>query len=271
MDRRMLAIVMAAAATSLFVLVAVQTWTTAAALGLGPLTWRFFLSLVPVLVAPLVAAALLHRGRPRAAAAVLATLALLWLPVPASAVRLLTAGSSGPWAGGALLELAAYGTLALATALALHLGGAWPAPTRPTPLAAALAVAAVAGSVWPPVVVSGGGMADWALPLALTAARPGDAALLVVMTVVVAAVLGGGLALPGRDGALVVATAACILLVDHGANLLITSGDPDAVLAPGGWAGLIGTLGLLLGALPRLRDGDGTRRGQLLALDAETA
>ncbi|HSK24144.1 MAG TPA: hypothetical protein VK906_13245 [Egicoccus sp.] len=254
MDRRILAIVMASAAAALFVLVAVYTWATAAALGLGPLNWRFSLSLLPLVAVPLIGAGLVRRGRPLHAAAVLGTAAVLWLPVPASSVRLLAGGTSGVWTASALLEVAAYGALVVAAVLASQLRGTWPSRVPASALGGLLAGAVVAGSVWPPVVFAEAGTTQWLRPLAVTASEPGDAVMFVLMALVTALVLYAGVSTGGRTGPVILTTAAAVLFIDHLGNLLAVSGNPDATLAPAGWAGLAGTLGLLLVATTRLRD-----------------
>lgn len=269
MNRRMLVMVMASAATALFVLVSVYTWATATAVGATPSLGRFALSAMPLVVAPMVGVALLRRDRPRHAAAVLVTAALVWLPVPASAVRLLVGGSSGVWTGSALLETAAYGALAVAATLATQLVATWPARTRPSVVAGLLAAGVVVGAVWPPVATPGSGTADWVRPLAFTAAEPGDAAVLALMALVIALVFAVGVTVPGRTGAVVLATAAAVLFVDHLGNLLTVSGDPGAALAPAGWAGLLGSLGLLLLAAGRLRDDDRPPVGSALVADPD--
>jgi len=271
MDRRMLVMVMATAATTLFVLVAIYTWATATAIGATPSLGRLALSALPLTVTPLVGVALLRRGRPRHAAALLATAALVWLPVPASAIRLLVGGSAGVWTAGALLEVAAYGALAVAASLALQLAGSWPARTRPSAIAGLLAAGVVVGAVWPPVATPGSGTADWVRPVVLTAAEPGDAAVLALMALVVALVFAVGLTTPGRTGAVILATVAAVLLVDHLGNLLTVAGDPELALAPAGWAGLLGTLGLLLLAAGRLPDADRPPVGSAMVVDPDAA
>lgn len=271
MDRRLLAVVIAVVAAVLFVLVAVYTWATAAALGAATPLGRFALSALPLVAAPSVGAALLRRGRARHAAAVLGAAAVIWLPVPASSVRLLVSGSAGVWAPGALLETAAYGALVVAAVLAIQLGDGWPDRTRASAPGGLLAGAVVAGSIWPPVTVTGTESTQWLRPVALTAARPGDAVMLVLMALVTALVLYAGLTTSGRTGAMILATAAAVLLVDHLGNLLAVSGNREATLAPAGWAGLLGALGLLLLAARRLGDEDRGSTGAVLVGDPDAA
>lgn len=262
MNRRMLAIVMATAAAALFVLVAVYTWATAAALGAQPLNGRFLLSALPVIAAPLVGAELLRHHRRVAGAAVLGTSAVVFLPVPASSLLLIVDGGAGVWTASALLELGAYGALATAAIVAVQqLDGT---PTR-RPLdgpPALLAVAALAGSVWAPVglgaATAGQGWRSWLLPMAVTAVEPGQAAVLALAGVTTAVVLYVGLTTAPSIGTVVLAAAAAVLMTDHLANLLRAAADPDLLVLPAGWAGLVGTLGLLFLAVRRLRDGDGT-------------
>lgn len=275
MDRRTLAIVMAWAAAALFVLVAVYTWATAAALGANPLNSRFVLSALPVVAAPLVGAELLRRRRHAAAGAVLGTSAVAFLPIPASALLLLADGAAGVWTASSLLELGAYGALAVAAIVAVQQFEQAPARTGPIGPATPLALAALVGSIWAPVglaaATTGAAWPDWALPMAVAAAEPGQAAVLALSGVAAAVVLYVGLTTAPPAGTVVLAAAAAVLLTDHVGNLLYAAADPDLIVTPPGWVATLGALGLLLVATTRLRGGEHPPAGAVLVADSDAA